>query len=74
MVSWILVMVGALNWGLVGIGGFIGGNWNLVALILGSMPQLEWIVYILVGLSAVYEVITHKMNCKTCGSGGDGMM
>lgn len=75
MVSWILIIVGALNWGLVGLGGFMGGNWNLVNLILGSWPQVEWLVYILVGLSGVYELIVHKKNCKMCGSsGGGGMM
>lgn len=66
MVAWILVMVGALNWGLVGLGGFMGGNWNLVNLILGSWPMLEWLVYVLVGASAVYEVVTHRSKCKEC--------
>lgn len=66
MVAWILVMVGALNWGLVGLGGFMGGNWNLVNLILGSWPMLEWLVYVLVGASAVYEVVMHRSTCKEC--------
>lgn len=66
MVSWILVIVGALNWGLYGLGGFMGSNWNLVNLILGSMPQIEWTVYLLVGLAGVYELIFHKSNCKWC--------
>lgn len=70
MVAWILVMVGGLNWLLVGLGGFVGGNWNVVNLILGSWPQVEWLVYILVGLSAVYEIATHKGNCKQCSGGG----
>ena len=69
MVAWILVMVGGLNWLLVGLGGFMGSDWNLVHMILGSMPQVEWIVYILVGVSAVYEIVMHKKNCKMCGSG-----
>lgn len=66
-VSWILIIVGALNWGLVGLGAFAGGNWNVVYLILGSWPQVEWLVYVLVGLAAVYEIISHKMNCRYCG-------
>ena len=70
MVAWVLVMIGGLNWLLVGIGGFAGANWNLVNLILGSWPQVEWLVYILVGLSAVYEIVKHKKNCKECSSGG----
>jgi uncharacterized protein len=69
MVSFILAMVGALNWGLVGIGGFMGSNLNLVNLILGSAPMVEWIVYVLVGLSAVYLLVTHKRDCRHCGSG-----
>jgi len=70
MVAWILVIIGGLNWGLVGIGAFAGGNWNVVNLILGSWPQVEWIVYVLVGLSAVWEIIGHRKNCRMCGSGG----
>ena len=73
MVAWILVIVGAVNWGLVGLGGFMGSDWNLVSMLLGSWPAVEWLVYVLVGLSAVYEVATHKKNCRMCGSGG-GMM
>lgn len=70
MVSWILIIVGALNWGLVGLGGFLGGDWNVVKMLLGSWPQVEWLVYVLVGLAAVYELVSHKKNCKHCGSGG----
>ncbi|OGG52932.1 hypothetical protein A2851_04560 [Candidatus Kaiserbacteria bacterium RIFCSPHIGHO2_01_FULL_53_29] len=73
MVSWILLIVGGLNWGLVGLGEFMGGNWNVVGMILGSWPAVEWLVYILVGLSAVYEVVTHKGNCKLCGGSGMSM-
>lgn len=69
MIAFILSMVGALNWGLVGIGGFLGMNLNVVNLILGSMPSVEWIVYVLVGVSAVYIVLTHKSDCKVCASG-----
>lgn len=54
VIAYALVLIGALNWGLVGIGGFVGGNWNAVNLVLGSIPTLEWIVYLLVGLSALW--------------------
>ena len=67
MVSWILIIVGALNWGLVGLGGFMGANWNLVSMILGSWPQLECIAYLLVGIAGVYEIVNHKKGCKMCG-------
>lgn len=52
--SWItkiLVIVGALNWGLVGAFDF-----NLVSAIFGS-GTFAMIVYILVGLSAIWELI-----------------
>jgi uncharacterized membrane protein YuzA (DUF378 family) len=53
----ILVWIGALNWGLVGIGQFMGTNLNVVNLILGSVPMLENIVYILVGAAAVCAIL-----------------
>ena len=59
-----LVVIGALNWGLVGLFGF-----NLVSAILGAASGLERLVYILVGLSAVYLAVTHKNDCKICGGG-----
>lgn len=52
-VAYVLVLVGALNWGLVGAFKF-----NLVEAILGDMTTLARIVYVLVGLSAVYLVVT----------------
>ncbi len=73
MVAWILVIIGGLNWLLVGLGGFMGADWNVVSMILGSMPQVESLVYVLVGASAVYEVVTHKNTCKNCGTSGSMM-
>jgi len=64
-VAWILVLIGALNWGLVGLGAFMGGNWNVVNLLLGSWPKVEWLVYILVGLSALWKLFYHKGCCST---------
>jgi hypothetical protein len=69
MGAFILAVVGGLNWGLVGIGELAGSNLNVVNLILGSVPMLESIVYILVGLSALYLVLTHKRDCRQCSSG-----
>ncbi len=66
-IAWWLLVIGGLNWGLVGIGGFAGGNWNIINLILGSWPVVEWIVYVLVGLSAVYLLFDKK---KMMGMGG----
>ena len=73
MVAWILLVVGGLNWLLVGVGGFAGANWNLVNMLLGSWPAVEWLVYVLVGLSAIYELVTHKKNCRECATGAPMM-
>ena len=73
MVGFILVIVGGLNWGLMGLGGFMGADWNVVNMLLGAWPQVEWLVYVLVGLSAVYLVVTHKSDCRHCEVGGAGM-
>lgn len=59
IVSFILVIVGALNWLLFAF------NWNLVELIFGA-GTIAKIVYILVGLAAIYLVATHKKACKAC--------
>lgn len=56
-VTRILVIVGGVNWGLIGLGSLMGGaDWNVVKMILGSWPMLEAVVYFLVGLSAVKMV------------------
>jgi len=49
-VALVLVIIGAINWGLTGLG------YNLVNIILGSIPMLEKIVYILVGLAGLYTI------------------
>ena len=68
-VAFILVVVGGINWGLIGIGGFLGSNWNVVGMIFGSWPTVEWLVYVLVGVAAVYELAKHKWHCKECNPG-----
>ena len=47
----VLVIVGAVNWGIVGL-----FSLDLVQLILGSIPILAKIVYILVGISGLYLI------------------
>lgn len=68
MVSWILIVVGAIDWGLIGIGGFANADWDILKMILGQWKEVLWIVYVLVGLAAIYEIVTHKHNCKQCGT------
>lgn len=49
----ILVIVGGLNWGLVGLFSF-----DLVAAIFGDGSGLARIVYVLVGLSAAWQIVS----------------
>lgn len=51
--AYILVLVGALNWGLIGL-----FNFNLVAAIFGDMTIPARIVYSLVGISAIVTGLT----------------
>lgn len=51
----ILLVVGGLNWGLVGF-----ANFDLVASIFGSGAWLSRIVYVLVGISAIYQALQWK--------------
>ena len=62
MLTWILLVIGGLNWLLIGLFG-----WDLVQNLFGSWDWLVKLIYILVGLSALWELFTHKKNCKLCG-------
>ena len=76
-VAKVLLIVGGLNWGLVGVGMLTSHNWNLVNMIFGSMPTLEAVVYVLVGVSAVVKLFGCRCakckaacaSCATCQSG-----
>ncbi len=57
--AWVLVIIGAVNWGLVGLFGV-----NLVDMLLGRWDVVERIVYVLVGLSGVAMLATKS--CKAC--------
>lgn len=66
MVAFVLAMIGALNWGLIGLGDLAHFNGNIVTMIFGSWPILESTVYVLVGASAVFLLVTHKRDCRMC--------
>jgi hypothetical protein len=52
VVAYVLIIVGALNWGLVGFFDF-----NLVAALFGEMSALSRIIYGLVGLAGIYGIV-----------------
>ena len=53
--TWVLLLIGGLNWGLIG-----AFKLDLLEALLGSMPVLQKVVYVLVGLSAVYMGYKHS--------------
>lgn len=60
-IAMVLVIIGALNWGLVGIFGF-----DLVAAIFGEMGIVSRIIYILVGISGLYMIYAATKCHKDC--------
>jgi uncharacterized protein len=61
MVTFILLVVGGVNWLLYALLG-----WEIGSLVGGMSSPIAKVIYILVGLSAIYEVVTHKNCCKVC--------
>ena len=63
-ITFILLVIGGLNWLLVGLLGWDISRW------LGGMESaVSRVIYILVGLSAVVELVKHSSNCKMCKKG-----
>ena len=58
-----LLVIGGLNWGLVGLFRF-----DLVAAILGDMTLLSRVIYIVVGISAIYQALQWKAIQKRWGA------
>ena len=57
LIALILVVVGCLNWGLVGF-----FNFDLVATLFGAMSIVSKVVYALVGLSALWMIFINLKN------------
>ena len=55
IISYILVIIGAINWGLIGFFGY-----DLVASIFGEMTVISRIVYGLVGVSALILLFINR--------------
>ena len=56
-ITFILLIIGGLNWGLEVLGYGIGNY----------LPSgLTTVIYILVGLSALFEAVSHKKLCRKC--------
>ena len=60
IIAIVLTVIGGLNWGLVGL-----MNYNIIAVVFGVSTILSTIVYLLVGLAAIYlAVISVKLERK----------
>ena len=64
-VTFVLLIIGGLNW-LLSVFGWDVATWGLPTILVQT-------VYVLVGLSAVIELFSHKSNCKCCDSNSMGM-
>lgn len=56
----ILLIIGGINWGLVGLFDF-----NLVGYIFSSIPLIAKLIYDLVGLAAIYKIFA-LFQCPVC--------
>ena len=68
-IAFILLVIGGLNWLAVGL-----FNWDVGSLLGGMDSVYSKAVYILVGLSALFEMFTHKGRCKACAPSSMGQM
>ena len=68
-----LIFIGALNWGLVGIGGFLNMDLNVIDMLFGSFLLGANIVYILISLAGIAFAVSFFLYpdccpCNTCGT------
>ena len=59
--TFLLLVIGGINWLLLGL-----LDWDLGQLFGGQDAAISKIIYILVGLSAIYELVMHPKNCCAC--------
>lgn len=57
----ILLLIGGINWGLIGLFQF-----NLIGAIFGEMHAITRIIYVLVGLAALYKIGCWMKHHKKC--------
>lgn len=60
-IAFLLLIIGGLNWGVYALTG-----WEIGAIFGGMQAFISQIIYILVGLSSLFIIATHKGMCKEC--------
>ena len=68
IVSFALVIIGGLNWLLVGLVG-----WDIGVLFGGQAAVISRVIYVLGGVAAVILAVTHKKDCKVCSGKMESM-
>lgn len=68
-ITFILLAIGGLNWLLWGLFG-----WEIGQIFGGMDAIVSRIIYVLVGLSAIFELAMHKKMCRKCNPGGQASM
>ena len=63
VITFILIIIGGLNWLLVGTIG-----WDIGVLFGGQAAVVSRVIYIIVGLAALIELFTHNRSCTACGA------
>lgn len=68
LIAFVMVIVGAINLGVFGIvpADANGEGFDLVQQIFGFNPDVLNVVYILIGASGIYLLVTHFKECKVC--------
>ena len=59
--TFVLLIIGGLNWLLVGLFG-----WDVGEVFGGQGATISRVIYVLVGLSALVEIFGHKGTCRQC--------
>lgn len=60
-IAFVLLSIGGLNWLLVGL-----FQWDIGMLFGGQDAWVSRIIYVLVGISAIYELFSHSGRCREC--------
>ncbi|HLC89781.1 MAG TPA: DUF378 domain-containing protein [Patescibacteria group bacterium] len=63
--TYTLLIIGGLNWLLQGL-----FQWEVGMIFGGQTAMISRVIYVLVGLSAIYEVSIHKKSCRFCNEKG----
>lgn len=61
MITFLLLIIGGINWLILGV-----ASWDVSALFGGQTATVSRFIYVIIGLAAIYEIVTHKDCCKKC--------